>query len=67
MTKPEPSTVSQRGRIYEELHRLNAALPFDEDTPWVAELNSRCNLNLDSIDELTKQEASEVITQLLNA
>ena len=62
-------TSAQRGRIEIELFRLNPLLPYDNTTaegeaPWTAELNVRCNLNLGSIDELTKREASKVISQL---
>jgi len=58
-------SIAQSARIHHELHRLNPKLPYEGgDDLWVAELNARCNLNIGSIDELTKTEASQVITQL---
>ena len=59
-------TLAQFSRINTELKRLNGSLPYEGgDDLWVAELNQRCHLNLSSIDELTKREASNVISQLI--
>lgn len=67
--KPLPQdaiTLAQSSRILSELRRLNPLLPYDEEGPWIAELNSRCNLNITDLDELTKREASKIINSLLN-
>lgn len=57
-------TPAQLGRIQVELLRLKPTLPYDEEAPWLAEINARCNLNIESWEELTKREASKIIDQL---
>jgi hypothetical protein len=63
-SKYDAVTLPQKSRIMGELLRLKPSLPYDDEDPWIAELNARLNLNLASLDELSKQEASKIISQL---
>jgi hypothetical protein len=68
ISKPLPqdaATTKQKGFIVSLLYHAspNVTAHTREDE-WLPELNALCNTNIASLDELTKREASNIITQL---
>lgn len=61
----DEATPKQRSFIvrllYQVSPRVTAHTPESE---WIAELNSLCNLNIEALTDLSRREASDVITKL---
>ena len=65
MTSYDQVSDKQKSFILSLLYQVSANVSVrTSETEWIAELNSLCNLNIASLSELSRKEASQVIDQL---